>query len=184
MFPKLGLNAACMLSNGLRCHVDFTPPRRGVNSSRIEYHMSFIPKIRVLARVFAAFRRKDDGTATIEFVLLLPVMILLFGIVADTAMVFGGQAQVLRVVQDANRAMSIGRVRSVEEAQNMILAGIARIAPRARVQTTVTEPDIASKVLVISSTVLIPVTDFTVTGLVDSFTGFDVVVSAQHLSES
>ena len=129
------------------------------------------------ARVIATFRRKEDGAATVEFVLWLPVIAFLFGLVADTALIFGGQAQVLRVVQDANRAMSIGLVRTVDDTQSMILAGIVRIAPNATVETTVNAG-------VIRSTVFIPVTDLTATGLVDAFTKFDVAVFAQHLAES
>lgn len=112
-----------------------------------------------------------------EFVLWLPIMAFLFAIVADTAMIFGGQAQVLRVVQDANRAMSIGRVRTIDATQGLILSGIANIAPNASVVTTVSGG-------LISSTVMIPVTDLTATGLVDSFTDFEVAVYAQHLAES
>ena len=129
------------------------------------------------ANVLAKFRNQETGAATAEFVLWIPMIALLFAIVADTAMIFGGQAQVLRVVQDANRAMSIGRLRTVEEAQDMILAGIINIAPNASVTTTVAAG-------LISSTVLIPVTDLTATGLVDSFTNFNVAVFAQHLAES
>ena len=125
----------------------------------------------------ARLRSKEDGTATMEFVLWLPIMAFLFAIVADTAMIFGGQAQVLRVVQDANRAMSIGRVRTIDATQGLILSGIANIAPNATVVTTVSGG-------LISSTVMIPVTDLTATGLVDSFTDFEVAVYAQHLAES
>ena len=130
-------------------------------------------------RLFSTFRQQENGSATAEFVIWLPVVALVFALVADTAMIFGGQAQVLRVVQDANRAMSIGRVREVEDAQNMILAGIRSIAPRATVSTTY-DPDTG----LISSLVLIPVTDLTATGLVDSFADFNVAVYAQHLAES
>lgn len=139
--------------------------------------MSEEPKARIIARVIATFRRKEHGAATVEFVLWLPVIAFLFGLVADTALIFGGQAQVLRVVQDANRAMSIGLVRTVDDTQSMILAGIVRIAPNATVETTVNAG-------VIRSTVFIPVTDLTATGLVDAFTEFNVAVFAQHLAES
>lgn len=134
-------------------------------------------KARAPLSVFAAFHRKEEGAATVEFVLWLPVIAFLFGLVADTAMIFGGQAQVLRVVQDANRAMSIGLVRDVDDTQNLILAGIVRIAPNASVATTVNGG-------VIRSTVSIPVTDLTATGLVDTFSDFNVTVFAQHLAES
>ena len=139
--------------------------------------MSNEKKARSHASGFAAFRRTEDGAATVEFVLWLPVIAFLFALVADTAMIFGGQAQVLRVVQDANRAMSIGLVRTVGDTQSMIRAGIVNIAPNASVATTMNAG-------VIRSTVSIPVTDLTATGLVDSFTNFNVTVFAQHLAES
>jgi Flp pilus assembly protein TadG len=125
----------------------------------------------------ATFRTQESGGSTAEFVIWVPMFALVFALVADTAMIFGGQAQVLRVVQDTNRAMSIGRLRTVEEARDMILAGIVNIAPHASVTTTVDAG-------LISSTVLIPVADLTATGLVDSFTNFNVAVFAQHLAES
>lgn len=125
----------------------------------------------------ARFRREEHGTATVEFVLWVPMMVLLFALVADTATIFGGKAQVLRVVQDANRALSIGRVRTVEDTQDLIIAGIFNIAPHATVVTTVDNG-------LISSTVMIPVTDLAATGLVDSFTDFRVRVISQHLAES
>lgn len=130
-----------------------------------------------ITSMLAKFRTEESGGATAEFVIWIPMFALVFAIVADTALIFGGQAQVLRVVQDTNRAMSIGRLRTVEEAQDMILAGIVNIAPHASVTTTVAAG-------LISSTVLIPVTDLTATGLVDSFTNFNVAVFAQHLAES
>lgn len=139
--------------------------------------MSHKGNARTTGGVFASLGREEDGAATVEFVLWLPVIAFLFGLVADTAMIFGGQAQVLRVVQDANRAMSIGLVRNADDTQRRILAGIVKIAPNASVATTVESG-------VIRSTVSIPVTDLTATGLVDAFTDFNVTVFAQHLAES
>ena len=56
------------------------------------------------------FLRAEQGASTIEFVIWVPVFALLLGLVADAALIYGGQARILRVVQDGNRAMSIGRV--------------------------------------------------------------------------
>lgn len=127
----------------------------------------------------AGLRRKaarEDGAATVEVVLWLPVMALLFALVADTAMIFGAQAQVVRVVQDGNRALSTGRMREAAEAQAQIKAQIAAISPGAVVTTTNVDG-------LISTTVAMPVTDLTATGLVDAFANFSVRVRAQHLSE-
>lgn len=141
--------------------------------------MSVHLKTAALNSLIRRFRKQEDGASTIEFVLWLPVFAMLFALVADTAMIMGGQAQVLRVVQDANRAMSIGRIRSAEGAQEMILTNIRDIAPSATVTTTFDQ-----NTGLISSRVLIPAADLTATGLVNSFSDFSVAVFAQHLAES
>ena len=104
-------------------------------------------------------------------------MAALFGLVVDTSIIFGDQSQILRVVQDVNRAVSIGRVRTSDDAEAMILADIDTIAPNASVETTLSNG-------IITSTVTIPVSDLSVTNLIDVFHDFNVTVSAQHLSEN
>ncbi len=107
----------------------------------------------------------------------MPVMIFLFALVADTALVLGGEARVLRVVQDTNRAVSIGRITNVEDAETQVFSRISRIAPHAVVTTTVDSG-------LITTQVRIPATDLTSVGLVDAFLNLDVMVTAQHLAES
>lgn len=125
----------------------------------------------------------ESGAATVEFVLWLPVMAAIFGLVVDTSIIFGDQSQILRVVQDVNRAVSIGHVpipndsTRIIAAEAMILADIDNIAPNASVETTLSNG-------IITSTVTIPVSDLSVTNLIDVFHDFDVTVSAQHLSEN
>jgi Flp pilus assembly protein TadG len=107
----------------------------------------------------------------------MPVMIFLFALVADTALVLGGEARVLRVVQDTNRAVSIGRITTVEDAETQVFSRISRIAPNAVVTTTVDSG-------LITTQVRIPATDLTSVGLVDALINLDVTVTAQHLAES
>ncbi|MDO8279476.1 MAG: pilus assembly protein [Burkholderiaceae bacterium] len=130
------------------------------------------------ARLLIARGLSDEsGTATVEFVLWLPVMVLLFGLIVDTSVIFGDRSQILRVVQDVNRAVSIGHVRTSTDAEDLIRADIHNIAPNAAVETSLSNG-------VITSTVSIPVSDLAVTNLIDIFTNFSVTVSAQHLSEN
>lgn len=133
----------------------------------------------VLTSALARVRKDvadETGAATVEVVLWLPVMALLFALVADTAMIFGAQAQVVRVVQDGNRAYSTGRIRDPVLVQDTIKAQITGISPRAVVTTTNVDGQI-------STVVAMPVEDLTATGLVDAFANFTVRVRAQHLSE-
>lgn len=130
-----------------------------------------------LHRSIARGLSDESGAATVEFVLWLPVMAALFGLVVGTSIIFGDQSQILRVVQDVNRAVSIGHVRTSDDAEAMILADIDNIAPNASVETTLSNG-------IITSTVTIPVSDLSVTNLIDVFHDFNVIVSAQHLSEN
>ena len=129
------------------------------------------PKQSIIDKLF-----NDSGTASVEFVIWLPVMALLFSLVVDTSLIFGGRSQILRVVQDANLAVSIGRVRTTEAAEAMIISGIGNIAPNATVETYLSSG-------IITSIVTIPVNDLTGTKLLELFSGFNVTVAAQHLAE-
>jgi Flp pilus assembly protein TadG len=133
--------------------------------------------VKSIRRLLGSSLKSENGAATVEFVLWVPVMAALLGLVIDTSLVFGARSQILRVVQDTNRAVSVGRIRSPAEAEAILLLNIATIAPNALAETTMTAG-------IISSTVTIPISDLTATGLVNSFNGFVVTVTSQHLAES
>ena len=123
------------------------------------------------------FLRSTEGSASFEVVIWTPVFMFIFFLIADTAIIFSDQAQVLRIVQDANRAMSIGQLTTVSETQTRIADAIANISPNAVVTTTVSAG-------VIRTDVVMPVSDLEATGMVDAFDNLTVTVSAQHLSEA
>lgn len=123
------------------------------------------------------FWGKEDATSTVEFVLMVPIMAAMFGLVIDTALVFGGRSQILRVTQDVNRAVSIGLVRDLADAEQMIIDNIQSFAPAAVAETTVASG-------IISTVVTLPMSDLTSTGFVTAFKDFTIIVSAQHLAEN
>lgn len=130
----------------------------------------------VSLRKKAAAFREEDGAATIEAVIWIPVLIFVFALITDVALVFGGEARILRVVQDANRATSIGLIRSADDTEAMVYAGILGLAPHASVTTTIDSG-------LISTLVVVPATDLTSVGLVDALLDLNVNVSSQHLAE-
>ncbi len=132
--------------------------------------------LRLSNRLLRAFQR-EDGNATVEAVLWMPIYMALFGMIIDVSLVFGGQSDVLRIVQDTNRAVSLGRFDSLEAAQANIETKILAISSSAIVTVEVIDG-------VISSVVVIPASDLTATGLFDGFADVNVVVRAQHLSEA
>lgn len=130
-----------------------------------------------LKKAWSRYLGQTEGAATIEVVIWVPIFALLLGLIADAALVFGGQARILRVVQDGNRAMSIGRVTDPDELEVQIASNLSDLSPRAVVTTTVPDG-------VISTTVVVPLADLTATGLVSAFDGLSLTVSAQHMAEN
>lgn len=131
----------------------------------------------ILQRKIDRFRRSEDGAFTVEAVMWLPVFLFLFCLIADASLIFGKQAQVMRIMQDANRAMSVGRITSASGAESYIERQIATLSKNAVVTTTV-----AGGVIV--STVVMPAGDLTATGFISSFTDLTIRVTAQHLTEA
>ena len=126
--------------------------------------------------------RQEDGTATIEFVLWLPILVAVIALTADAALIFGAKANVLRVVQDANRAASIGRFKEepnfARAVENYVRANIGTYANRATISTEVINGN------VVSTTVRIPSGELMATGFLGQLTGINVTINAQHMLEA
>ncbi|THD84650.1 hypothetical protein E7811_02625 [Aliigemmobacter aestuarii] len=119
---------------------------------------------------------KEDGGATVEVIIWMPFFVILFSLVAETALIFGGKARIERVVQDVNRAVSVGRIRDLNEAEERVKTAIADLAPRAVVTTTVTDGIIRTQVLVYIS-------DFSTLSFIDAFDDVQMAVVSQHFAE-
>lgn len=120
---------------------------------------------------------RDDGTATVEFVIWLPVILLIFALIADVSLIFGGQAQALRVVQDANRALSIGRFQTIEATETFVLSQIGELSANATIEITVVDG-------VIFSVLTIPASDLMATGFYNSLVDIDLEIQTEFLSEA
>jgi len=128
------------------------------------------------ARSLARFANREDGTATIEAVLWLPFFLALFGLLADVSMVFYGQSRILRIAQDANRNMSIGRLATPADTQNFVITQLGGLGGVATASTTVTAG-------LITTTVSIPMTALDMFGMAGIFKGAQMNVRAEHLME-
>ncbi len=124
------------------------------------------------------FLATEDGAATIEAVIWLPVFMMFIGLVVDTSLIFTRQAQALRIVQDANRTLSIGRVMEPEIAQQMIVDSLILFSPNVTVATSI------DTLGMITSTAIMPANDLSNFGLVPAFAGLNVAVTAQHMLEN
>ena len=122
------------------------------------------------------FRRDERGSATIEAVLWLPFFVIFFVMIADVSLVFFRQTEVLRVVQDANRALSVGRFSGPAETENYVKTAIAPLTTRAQVTTSVNSG-------VIGTRALVPVDDLVAVGMFNFLTGYYVAVESNHYVE-
>lgn len=124
-----------------------------------------------------AFLRSENGTATVEFVIWLPVVMLVFAIIVDVSMILGGEAQALRVVQDANRGLSVGYFQTIEAAETFVLAQVEALSSNATIDITVVNG-------VINSRLVMPASDLMSTGFYDNLLNIDVTVVAEFMSEA
>lgn len=122
------------------------------------------------------FRRGEDGAATMEMVMWTPIFLVIFGMIADTSIVFGRQAEILRIIQDTNRSLAVGRFLEMEDAE-------AYIAERVSVFSAHTEVSVTVNNGIIASSVTLPAADLTSTGLFDAITTLDITVGASQMSE-
>jgi len=124
------------------------------------------------------FFRRSDGAATVETVLWFPLLIAVFGLMLDVAMIFFGQAKVLRVVQDANREFSIGRYGDYATTQTAIETELALLGI---VPTATVTFETAG---VVTSSVLVPAAQLTVLGYFVAFDQVNINITADHMIEN
>lgn len=125
---------------------------------------------------FSRFKNDEQGSATIESLLWMPMFFYLFILITDVSFIFFGQAQALRVIQDGNRAYSINRFETDAEASAFIQNNLRMRAPHATAQTTVSSG-------LIQTTASIPMSDLVAVGSIPGFVGSDITITSQHLKE-
>lgn len=125
------------------------------------------------------FLRREDGTATVEAVLWFPIFIAVFGLMVDSALIFHGQSKVLRVIQDANRNLSIGRFTTDDEVEEYIKDQLALVGVTPK-STTATSNIAAGTV---TTVVVVPAREFQLLGYFSVLMKLEIPVTAQHMRE-
>ena len=90
-----------------------------------------------------AFLRQEGGSATIEFVLWLPIVMAILLLVVDSSLLFMSRSHAMRVLQDTNRLYSVGQftgttAERITKAQNYALLRLRGLSPSTVVTTTET----------------------------------------------
>jgi Flp pilus assembly protein TadG len=124
-------------------------------------------------RIFAG---SEDGSATVEAVLWIPIFLFFTFFVLDASMMYNAQSRALRMVHDTNRALAVGRILTEAEAEAQLRTRIAAISPSAIVDTAIVGG-------IVQSTVRMPVSEISLFNAFDAFSGFSVTASSQQLLE-
>ena len=125
------------------------------------------------------FIKREDGSPTVEAVLWLPLFMVIFGFMVDGATIFFGQAKMLRVVQDANRHMSVNRLQSATETQDYVVERLRRVGIAATATTTEPAPGVIATVAVAT------VGQLEILGTLTFLTSdsLEIAVAAEHINE-
>ena len=119
---------------------------------------------------------REEGTASVEAVLWLPLFFLTLGIITDVTMIFHGYTQALRVMQDANRSLSVGRLETTAAAETFIEAALAPLSAAASATSTTVDG-------IVTTVVTLPAADLQILGVLSQFNTLTLTLRAQHMVE-
>lgn len=123
------------------------------------------------------FWNDEEGSATIETVIWIPIFMFILALIINVSIVFFTESQILRVVQDGNRAFSLGRFEKVEEVEEYVLERLSYLDASLDIETVIASGQITTK-LTAPATELMPFRFMS--GVFDNVR---VGVSAQHIVE-
>ena len=129
-------------------------------------------------RALRRFGRKESGSITVEAVLWLPLFMAIFLLMVDTSMVFHGQSKILRVIQDANRNMAIGRFTTDTEVEGYINDQLAGF------DVTPVSTDAWTDGNVVITTVTVPAGDMQLIGFFNALSNLEIDVASAHILDS
>ncbi|WP_137703096.1 TadE/TadG family type IV pilus assembly protein [Marimonas lutisalis] len=123
------------------------------------------------------FWQSESGSQTIEFVIWMPIFVFIIIITMNVSMVFYKESQMLRIVQDANRSFSMGRIRTEAGVIEYVAEKIAYMNVNPTISTDLSSGIITTQ-LSVPATELMP---FTL--LDDYFSETKIGVSSSHFVE-
>ncbi|MCY1127263.1 pilus assembly protein [Frigidibacter sp. RF13] len=121
------------------------------------------------------FERDEEGAVTIEALLWMPMFFYVLALSVDVSMIFHAYSRVIRVVEDVNRGLSIGRITTVSEGESKIASSLGDYTG---VKSKITIVD-----NVIVSDVSVPVSSLVVLGAIKPMLGKSIEVKTQQYVE-
>lgn len=143
------------------------------------------PVLNKLQRATRRFRRRDDGSATIEALFWIPAFIAVFALIVDLSLLYHYEARILRVIQDANRNFSITRYETEAEVETAIINRLASIkVTDVTVDATIYSDATATRNNFIITNVTVPAKHLRMFGLYSAISNSNLVVTGLHVAET
>jgi Flp pilus assembly protein TadG len=133
---------------------------------------------------WGALRRgiaNEAGSTTVEAVLWIPFFFLLLALIADASFLFHRQAQMLRAVQDANRAFSTGQIETTAQVQEILIAQYSALSKDVQVVSVLDTDTVPGGI--IRTSLSIPARDINSIGLIAGLSNLNLTVTTQHYRE-
>lgn len=118
----------------------------------------------------------ETGSSTVEAALWMPIFMGLILLITNIALVFYGQSQAVRVLQDGNRAYSTGTLLTEQDVINYVTERLAQFTTDAVVQSVVHQG-------IIYTTAHLPIEDLAHIGSLRMFSDYNVQVASQQFVE-
>ena len=122
------------------------------------------------------FCRDERGALSLEALFWLVLVVLAMAIFVDGTSMFSAQGRMLRIVQDANRAYSLGFLKTTDDVQNYVDTRLALHGGSVSTTSTVSGD-------MIFTSASAPAADFEVFGLFPAFNGLKITAKADHMIE-
>ncbi|WP_168173826.1 TadE family protein [Thioclava sp. DLFJ5-1] len=124
-----------------------------------------------------SFFSAEDGATTIEALLWLPMFVGMLAVTVDVSLIFNAQSRILGIVQDVDRAYSVGRFENDEDTMARLRALLPYDENTYTVDTQVTDG-------IIETRVTIPMSELVATGLFTRVLNMDLTVHDYRYMES
>lgn len=129
-----------------------------------------------MKKLLQRFRSSDEGSATIETLIWLPVFVWVLVMIINVSFILFEKNQALRIVQNANRILSTGYMLTAAETEAFITDRLADIAPNATVTTVIDNG-------IVTSDVSYKVTNLLMPHVMRDMVNLKISISAQHFME-
>ncbi|MDW4497018.1 TadE/TadG family type IV pilus assembly protein [Sulfitobacter sp. D35] len=121
----------------------------------------------------------ENGSFSVEAVIWTPILAIILAVVMNISMVFHAKSQILRVVQDANRAVSLNRLNGETAVQDYINTNLAYLGASLDISSSVdSATNIVTTTVHANATDLMPLTFMT-----SKFSSVKVGVASHHIIE-